>query len=219
MRELFKQFKNNYKESLIYNFTATHEIKFEFNPPGAPHFGGLWESNVKAVKTHLKRVTGNTTLTFEELNTLLVQIEGLLNSRPIAPISDDIDDINVLTPGHFLIGDAILSIPEPKYLDIKESHLSRWQNIQKRVQGFWKLWSSDYLTSLQQRPKWRQEQPNVSVGNLVLIKDENLPPSRWTLARITELCPGNDGLVRVAKLKTKNGELKRPIVKLAILPV
>ena len=80
---------------------------WKFNPPGSPHFGGLWEACVKSVKFHLKRVIGEAILTFEELSTMLTQIEAILNSRPLIPLNDDPDDKLVLTPAHFLIGELI----------------------------------------------------------------------------------------------------------------
>ena len=88
-------------------------IQWQFNPPAAPHFGGLWEAAVKSTKHHLRRVIGEQHLTFEEMSTLLHQIEACLNSRPLQAMSDDPGDLNVLTSGHFLIGDALLSLPDP----------------------------------------------------------------------------------------------------------
>lgn len=153
-------------------------------PPASPHFGGLWEAGVKSVKTHLKKIVGLSTLTFEELTTLLCQIEATLNSRPLCAISSDVTDCAVLTPGHFLINDTINAIPQPDLINNKDHILTRWQYIQKLQQQFWKNWSTDYLHRLQQRPKWMSVQPNLQIGDIVLIKDERLPPSTWALGRI-----------------------------------
>ncbi|XP_025265819.1 uncharacterized protein LOC112638395 [Camponotus floridanus] len=79
-------------------------VSWRFNPPAAPQFGGLWEAAVKSTKYHLRRVIGETTLIFEEMSTLLAQIEACLNSRPLQALTDDPDDLSALTPGHFLIG-------------------------------------------------------------------------------------------------------------------
>ncbi|GFY20108.1 integrase catalytic domain-containing protein [Trichonephila clavipes] len=97
-------------------------------PPRAPNFGVLWEAGVKSFKFYLKRAVGNLKMTLEEFLTIITQIEGILNSRPITPLSEDIDDLEVLTPGHFLIGRPITSISEPNLLDKTENTLSRWQN-------------------------------------------------------------------------------------------
>ncbi|GFS73204.1 integrase catalytic domain-containing protein [Trichonephila clavipes] len=120
-------------------------------PPRAPNFGGLWEAGVKSFKFYLKRAVGNLKMTLEEFLTIITQVEGILNSRPITPLSEDIDDLEVLTPGHFLIGRPITSISEPNLLDKTENTLSRWQKLTKIVQHIWTKWSLDYLNNLQQR--------------------------------------------------------------------
>ncbi|XP_077257508.1 uncharacterized protein LOC143894759 [Temnothorax americanus] len=97
--------------------------RWEFNPPGALHMGGKWEAVVKSVKFHLRRTIGETLLTTEELTTLLTQIEAILNSRPLEPLSDDPEDVSALTPGHFLIGGPLTTIPEPSPIDLTASRL------------------------------------------------------------------------------------------------
>jgi len=105
-------------------------VSWRFNPPAAPQFGGLWEAAVKSTKHHLRRVIGDSTLTFEEMSTLLAQIEACLNSRPLQALSDDPDDISALTPGHFLIGVPLLALPESSLAEEAPSRLSRWQLLQ-----------------------------------------------------------------------------------------
>ncbi|XP_043267662.1 uncharacterized protein [Venturia canescens] len=123
LRQLFKT--GTRKSELIQHTGATDGIKWVFNPPGAPHMGGKWEAAVKSVKYHLRRTIGDASFTFEEFTTLLTQIEGILNSRPLEPLSDDPDDYSVLTPGHFLIGDTLTSIPEPSLRDVPQGRLTR----------------------------------------------------------------------------------------------
>lgn len=218
----FKQFK----ESLFGNDVA-HETKsvcsqmgfeFCFIPPRAPHFGGLWEAAVKSTKTLLVKNIGQSHLTFEELQTLIVEIEAILNSRPIASISDDPNDGEALTPGHLLIGSSLVAVPD-EYVDIsKISALTRWQRISWLKQQFWRMWSRDYLLSLQQRSKWFNVQPNIKIGQLVIIHEDNTPPQQWHLARVSKTITGSDGKVRVVELKSKNGYCRRPIHKVAPLP-
>jgi len=201
----------------IENFHAERGTSWHFNFPAAPHHGGLWEAAVKSTKYHLRRVIGTTTLTFEEFTTILTQIEGQLNSRPLCPMSSDPLDYTALTPGHFLIGHPINAVPEPDLTSIKMNRLSRWQLTQQICQHFWRRWTSEYLTSLQQRHKWKAASRNFVVGDLVLVKDENLPPAKWKLGRVSVAHPGADGLVRVVTIKTADGEFKRPVVKLCLL--
>ncbi|GFX22888.1 integrase catalytic domain-containing protein [Trichonephila clavipes] len=108
-------------------------IEWHFSPPVSPHFGGLWEAGVKSIKYHLKRVIGNTNLTFEEFSTLLTQVEAILNSRPLVSLDcdNDPDSLNILTPSHFLIGEVITSSPEHTN-DDKLFLRSRWDILQKK---------------------------------------------------------------------------------------
>ena len=218
LKNIEHMLKSN-KDEKVMNFLSTQEIKWYLNPPGAPHFGGLWEAGVKSTKYHLKRVIGNHHLSFEELSTLLCQIEACLNSRPLTQLSTDPSDLGVLTPGHFLIGEPLTSVPDPDLTNIKLNRLSRWQLIQQLYQHFWKRWTSEFLNRLQQRPKWVKKEVNFKVGDIVLVKDENFPPLKWNLARIIKVYPGADGQVRVCDIKTSTSELKRPIHKLCLLPI
>ena len=193
-------------------------IDWKFIPPGSPHFGGIWEAGVKSMKYHLRRIVGNQALTFEDLSTVLTQIVAVLNSRPLSPLTNMPDDLHVLTPGHFLIGESPTAVPKPTYTSIPINRLKRWQFLQSLVQNFWIRWKSEYVSALQQRPKWKGETTNVKPGDLVLLKDENLPPLKWLLGRVMETFCGSDGLVRVVTLKTKHGQLRQTIVKICKLP-
>ena len=91
------------------NKLARENIIWTFIPPRAPNFGGLWEAGIKSVKNHIKRIIGESHLSYEEAYTLLVRIEAVLNSRPLTPLSNDPNDLTALTPGHFLIGHPLTS--------------------------------------------------------------------------------------------------------------
>lgn len=217
--ELKRFFSNNSTVEGVVNFSTSEGISWEFIPPRAPHFGGLWEAGVKSMKSHLKRVIGNASLTFEELTTVLSQIEACLNSRPLCSLSDDPDSPAALTPGHFLIGQPLCTYPEPSVLKIPANRLHRWQLTQQLYQSFWRRWSTEYIHNLQQRTKWTSEaawQPQI--GDHVLIKEDNLPSLVWKLGVIIELFPGPDKRVRVVLVKAANGQFKRPIAKLCPLP-
>ncbi|XP_063830205.1 uncharacterized protein LOC135079477 [Ostrinia nubilalis] len=217
LRKLFDKSTENL-QSEVKNILANDGTTWHHIPPSAPHFGGLWEAGVKSIKFHLKRVLGNTTLTYEEMSTVTSQIEACLNSRPISPMSDDPTDLLPLTPGHFLLGESPTIVPEESYLDSNINRLTRWQLTQRMFQDFWKRWSSEYLSRLQQRPKWMTKQPNFKTGDLVLLRDDSLPPSKWSLGRVVESYPGEDNLVRVISVKCKNSIVKRPITKVCYLP-
>ncbi|GFX31469.1 integrase catalytic domain-containing protein [Trichonephila clavipes] len=206
-------------DEALASYMASEGIYWKFLPPRAPNFGGLWEAGVKSFKFYLKRVVGNIRLTYEEFLTVIIQIEGMLNSRPLVPLSSDLDDLNVLTPSHFLIGRSITSIVEPDLTNLNENRLDNWQKITKIIQLIWKRWSVDYLNSLQQRNKWHFEKKNAKIGDMVIIKEDNLPSCQWSLGRINNIYPGKDSKVRVVEVKTTRGIFKRPISKLCILPI
>ncbi len=117
----------------------------------APHFGGLWEATVK---THLTRMVRNFKLDFEEMCTVLTQIEACLNSRPlgILPPNDD-DGIEMLTPGHFLIGRPLSAVPDYDQSYQKLSVLRGWYLCENWVRHFWERWRKDYLVTLQKYSK------------------------------------------------------------------
>ncbi|XP_070138593.1 uncharacterized protein [Drosophila bipectinata] len=211
-----KEFRNSIDTDIAPTLTA-RGIQWHFNPPHSPNFGGLWEANVKAVKTHLYCSFKLTAMTYEELSTVLTQIESCLNSRPLCPLSADPNDLSPLTPGHFLIGGPLLAPPEPSLSD--KSINARFVDGQRLLRQFWHRWSADWLSHLQARPKWRQERTNLQIDDLVVIKDDRLPPNEWKMARIIDLHPGEDGLVRVASLKTVSGTYKRSLSKLCPLPI
>ncbi|UYV69239.1 hypothetical protein LAZ67_6002942, partial [Cordylochernes scorpioides] len=209
LRSRFYLAQNQLKE--LAAVLANDGTEWKFNPPGAPHFGGLWEAGVKALKYHMRRIIGNNLLTYEELLTVLVQIESCLNSRPLYPMSNDPNDQRVLTPAHFLLTEPSSCVPEDDLLLVKNHLLTRWQLVQRVLQHLWKRWSKDYLNNLQQRNKWKTISPNVDINTLVLIKEERMPPARWLMGRVVETHPGKDGLVRVVSVRTSVGVLRRPL--------
>lgn len=194
-------------------------IEWHFNPPAAPHFGGIWESAVKSMKHHLKRVISDHKLTNTEMRTLLCQIEACLNSRPMTPLNSDPSDLAVLTPAHFLIGGAMLLPDEPDISKEEPKGLRRWQLVQNLMQTFWKRWSKEYLPQTQIRGKWTSNSVQLAKDDVVIIKDDCMPPAKWKLGIVVELHPGSDGTVRVATLRTANGtHMRRPVIKLCRLP-
>ncbi|XP_014246603.1 uncharacterized protein LOC106665002 [Cimex lectularius] len=169
------------------------------------------------MKYHLTRVLQYQPLTFEELSTVTSRVEAILNSRPLYPMSSSPDDYDVLTPGHFTIGDALVSLPQPDWSDHAHHLMTRWQFLQKCTADFWKKWRLEYLTTLQQRPKWQQRTDNLELGTLVVLRDVQAHSLSWQIGRIIEKYPGKDGTVRVVRVKTPIGEYTRPVVRLSPL--
>lgn len=152
LKEIY-EFLSQQKETIQEELTKL-KINWQFIPPRTPNFGGLWESSVKSMKKHFYAVTKGLILTLEECYTLLVEIEAVLNSRPLTALSTDPKDLSFLTPSHFLIGDYMMQPAQRSYLDIPDNKLSRWQHVQNVRQDFWIRWQREYLTELQRRQKW-----------------------------------------------------------------
>ncbi|CAK1580251.1 unnamed protein product [Parnassius mnemosyne] len=124
LREMLNSVKSKLPNE-INKLLAIEGTTWHFIPPHSPNFGGLWEAGVRCMKSHLKRVIGDSKLTFEELSTVLAQIEACLNSRPLSYISDNPEDPLPLTPGHFLVGEPLIVIPEENYSNIPLNRLQR----------------------------------------------------------------------------------------------
>ncbi|XP_075162851.1 uncharacterized protein LOC142235484 [Haematobia irritans] len=195
---------------------VSHGFEWCFIPPHAPHMGGLWEAAVKSFKFHFRRIAGAHKFTFEQMATLLARIEGLLNSRPISALSEDPSDINALTPGHFLKGAPLVSLPEPISQNL--SLINRWEKLKAMHHQFSLRWKEDYLKSLQKRYKWKTTTPNIKNDDLVVVMDDLLPPNEWRLGRVQKTFMGSDNNVRVAEIRLSTGTITRPIVKLCVLP-
>jgi len=122
LSEAYALFNSEEHKTLVNEFASEHRITWHFIPPAAPHFDGLWESMVKRFKHHFKRVIGDSLFTFEELNTFAIEVEGILNSRPITSLSSDPNNILVLTPAHYLIGKPLTTLPEGEFSSVSADY-------------------------------------------------------------------------------------------------
>ena len=159
-------------QGTVSEFCNSKNIDWRFIPEKAPHFGRLWESAVKSTKLHLTRVVGSVKLTFEEFSTILTQFEACLNSCPLIPMSTaDDDGIEVLTPGHFLIGKPLSALPDPSFSYRSVSLLRRWHLCQNLIRHFWQRWCKEYLSAINKHNKWRNPTRNIAVGDIVLLQE------------------------------------------------
>lgn len=218
LRELYVLFNSAEFKERVNSYAIQKHINWHFNPPASPHFGGLWEAAVKSFKHHLKRVVGVKILTFEEINTLLVEIEAILNSRPLWCISTDPNDPIALTPAHVLVGKPLTALPQKNLLDVPENRLNHWQFISRARDDFWRRWHLEYLHELQKRVKWRSNKSHVTENTVVVLIDKDQPCMQWELGLIVRIYPGTDKIVRVVDVKTKRGIFKRNLTTLCALP-
>ncbi|XP_062538823.1 uncharacterized protein LOC134207122 [Armigeres subalbatus] len=187
LRRLLNLFEQEQFQNSVACNAATEDIEFKFIPARSPNFGGLWEAVVKSFKTTFKKVNGTRTLQYDEMQTVFTQIEAVLNSRPLTPISNDPGDFEARTPGHFLVQRPFAAIAEPCLENIPTNRLSVWQRAQAYSQQIWKKWTTPYLSDLHNRTKWTRRRDNIAVGTIILLMDERLPPLKWNLGRVTEV--------------------------------
>ncbi|KAH8335334.1 hypothetical protein KR074_009771, partial [Drosophila pseudoananassae] len=208
-KELRRLFLCEEHQRALLEFCSMESIERHFIPSLSPHFGGLWEAAVKTAKHHFYRAVGSAVLGFEELRTLLCHIGAVINSRPFK---------NLLTRSRaeqsifiFLHGSA----PTLEKCD----SCSKSRAIFLCISLLRSSKCKTCLSLLQQRSKWRASGPALAPNDVVLVKDENLPPMKWPLARIMELIPGRDGIFRLAVIKISSGINKRALTKLCLLPL
>ncbi|XP_058449243.1 uncharacterized protein LOC131429209 [Malaya genurostris] len=220
IKEMRQQFIEQLKSSGWLNECLEKGIEFQFIPPRAPHVGGLWEAAVKSFKHHLVRIMGSSPYHFDDLRTAVSQAEDIMNSRPLTPLSTHPDDLSVLTPAHFLIGEPTFCLPEPDQSNIPVNRLSHFQATQRSMHDFWKRWSKEYISLLHQRPaKWRKNPTLFRIGSMVLLKKDNTPPKQWPLGRVIAVFPNEDNIVRVVDVRTQAGIRRRATTELCLLPI
>ncbi len=197
---------------------AEQLIKFRYNPPSAPHFGGTWEREVKSVKTALRVILLEQYVPESVLQTLLVEVEGILNSKPLGYVSSDIADLDPVTPNMLLMGRRDASLPQVLYDSNELLGKCRWQHSQVLADQFWNAFIRSYYPELQGRPKWRLDGKGLAVGQVVLLIDHQLPRALWPVGTVTETYAGADGRIRTAKIQVRDKTYTRPVVKLIHLP-
>ncbi|XP_076291067.1 uncharacterized protein LOC143214214 [Lasioglossum baleicum] len=192
LKEVYAFFKSETTNDTISTTLANEGINWHFIPPRSPHFGGLWEAAVRRTKHHL--------------------IEAILNSRPITPLSTDPNDLQPLTPGHFIVGELLTSVPDYSFTETPVGRLSSWQHIQQMRQHFWKRWSKDYLQEQTTRKKWfKQGAPGIAVGALFkaggMFGLEQTEHSESALSGLQNISPDksiNPWIIKIAKQVNKN---------------
>ena len=199
----------------IKSYATSKGIEWQFNPPSAPHMGGIWERLVRSVKEVMTGLLQDKVLTDPQLATLLTEVESILNNRPLTHNSTDSEDLEALTPNHILLG---LHKQWGFVVDVDREDVTsrkRWRQVQALAQIFWDRWLKEYLPEQTKRVKWREHTNNYTNGELVVLSDElSKKRGKWCLARIIQTLPGSDGVVRTVELRTSNGVFIRPVSKL-----
>ncbi|XP_046492465.1 uncharacterized protein [Neodiprion pinetum] len=202
LRELYALLETEELQQTVATYATQRNIIWRFNPPLSPHFGGLWEAAVTAFKHHFIRVVRDQAFTIEEFSTMAIKIEAILNSRPLCSLSSDPNDPVALAPAHILIGRPLTRLPEADLSDVPNNRLTVW----------------NFISKFQKRQKWQKTTVQLHPGAVVILIEKNQPCMRRPLGIIRKVHPSDDGVVRVATVKTMQGEYKRNCTQLYPLP-
>lgn len=190
-----------------------------FIPPVSPHWGGAWERLIRSVKSSLRVILKERAPKDEVLRTLLVEVENIVNGRPLTHVSVEPGSTESLTPNHFLIGSSS-NLPTAGVFDDSDLFLRKqWRQAQRLADMYWQRWLKEYLPTLVPRTKWHQEQNPLKVGDLVFIADPDWPRNTWPRGIINKVFPGKDGRVRVVEVRTSRGVLRRSAARVAPIPL
>lgn len=192
-------------------------IKWYFNPPAGSHHGGVWERLIRMVRNVLRSVLNQQVLDDEGLQTLLCEVEAILNDRPITKISDDPMDLEALTPNHLLLLKTKPVLPPGLFVKEDLYIKRRWRQVQYMADLFWKRWTQEYLPLIQERQRWSNVKRSFAPGDIVVVVDPTAPRGSWLMGRVLETKADAQGLVRTVKLQTKSNILERPITKICLL--
>ncbi|UYV65562.1 hypothetical protein LAZ67_3004702 [Cordylochernes scorpioides] len=187
-------------------------IKWRFNPPFAAWWGGWWERLIRSMKNLLKRTLGKATLRKEQLAKMLEEVQSIMNGRPLTYVSEEMEDPQPLTPAMFLRHKGNIKFPEGDLTEKDRLQFSyAWRkSLEQELKNRFR---SEYLSHLINKNKGKNSH-NLRIGDIVVIGSDLRKRTEWPLGRIIELYPGKDGIVRVAKLKTGDGIIIRPVQRL-----
>ena len=165
---------------------------------------------------------GSSQLDHELLVTLMAEVAGIVNNRPLTAISTDIDQPSPLTPAMLLTTKKRpLSPPPGKFVEQDLYARQYWRKAQYLADQFWLRWRQEYLQNLQVRTKWCDRRRNLAVGDVVIVKDDDVFRNEWPMGKVVEALKSEDEKVRKVKVMTyRHGQLKtvyRPISQIVLL--
>ena len=220
-----KLLKKLFRTKQVEDFLESRRINWRFNLERAPWMGGMFERMVGSMKRCLRKVLGNAKLNFDELSTVLTEIEGTLNSRPLT-YQYDLEES--LTPSHLMFGHRLtplsFDVETPVDVDSSDKLCKRFLYLSRKLTHFWNRWRREYLTNLREQHKLKNFAPNkVAEGDVIQVHDENTKRGQWKIGIVEKLIFGKDGQVRGASVrlvgKGKLQTLTRPLQKLYPLEI
>ena len=196
-KSILKLLKKFFNDQSVKDFLESRRLQWKFNIELSPWEGGHYERMVRSVKRCLRKVLGNARISFDELNTVLAEVECILNSRPLSYMSDEVDG-EVLTPSHLLVGRRLLTLPTGVETNLKlddsdkEYALSkRFLHLTRLLSHFWNRWRREYLTDLRETHKLNNNKSvDISPGDVVLVHEDYAKRAQWKVAIVEELIRG-----------------------------
>lgn len=185
-------------------WSAAKGLRWYFQPACSPSRGGLWEAGVKTMKGLIRQTLYKLSLTIDELNTIVISAEAVMNSRPYLPVhSTDPDGVCPLTPGHFLVGRPLCALPMRVDTESKVQNVRHWELVKRMEYQHWKEFRHTYLPQLAARAKEMVAQTNLQVNDVVLVADLKTKRTHWPLGLVVAIYPGPDGLVQTADVRVE----------------
>lgn len=207
------------KSDVFQNYLGHRRIEWRYIVERAAWWGGFWERLVRSVKYTLKKILGKSFLSFEELNTIITEVEAVLNSRPLTYILDEVNEPTPLTPSHFLTGQRLTSLPaanstEKPMVASKDQLSRRLKYRESLLSNLWKRWRHEYLMEL--RSAYESQRPknvvSLKIDDVVLVEEDNLPRQAWKMGRIVQVFPGRDNKVRACAVRLAGHNIiRRPV--------
>ncbi|XP_052901587.1 uncharacterized protein LOC128309254 [Anopheles moucheti] len=218
-RELREALKEVDMDEMIETMNLPN-TQWVFNPPAAPHFGGAWERLIRTVKQTLHNIRFTRHPTDAVLSSWLIEVEHIVNARPLTDVPIDSEEDEPITPNHLLLGSSAGVKPFVTIDDSPDTLRNNWKTSQIYANIFWRKWVAAYLPTLTRRTKWYQPREPLKEGDVVLIVDETLPRGCWPKGRVIRAIQSKDGAVRRVHVRLANGTTcERPAVKIAAIDI
>ena len=195
-------------------------MKWSWNTPYASHMGGVWERQIRTVRSVLMSLVKSNPRTLDEetLRTFFAEAEGIVNSRPLTLENLHDPESGPLTPSQILTMKSRVVLPPPGEFQAADVYgRKRWRIAQHLANSFWSRWRKEFLQLLQSRQKWTEEKRNLQVDDVVLLKEDGVVRGRWAMARVVKVLPSEDGLVRSVSLRVGDAVFDRPVNKTVLL--
>ncbi|XP_063532051.1 uncharacterized protein LOC134742795 [Cydia strobilella] len=209
LREAYRQWLPQ-----LQTYGVQQRMNWKFIPPGNPSAGGAWERMVRTVKTAMLYTFNTRAPKPEVFETILTEIENIVNRRPLTHVNVDPDSEESLTPAHFLL---LQNANLPMIGAYDENETRQWKAAQALADHFWRRWTKEYFPLLAPRKSSDDGGRQIQPGDVVIISEPNGPRSVWPKGVVEIVYHGPDGRVRSADIRTRHGTLRRPTCRLAVI--